>query len=143
MNGMRRRVTRRRVSASSSPMGSLTEVLHLAVTEAADEVVVHHAHGLHERITDGRPDEAEVALRQGVAHRVGFTGARREVTQGAAPILFGSPAHKTPEKHAERRVPNLEVEERARVRDRRMHLLAVAHDAGVLEELRDLLAIVT
>src|SRR5882762_6921439 len=142
MNGMRRRVTRRRVAASRSAMGSGTEVLHLTVTEAGDEVVVHHAHGLHERIADGRPDEAEAALRQGVAHRIGFTGTRREVAQGAAAILFGSPAHEAPEKHAERPVPCLELEERTRVRYRRMHLLAVAHDAGVLEELRDLLAIV-
>src|SRR2546422_11626284 len=143
MNGMRRRVTRRMVAASSSGMGSLTQVLHLAVTEAGDEVVVHHAHRLHERIADGRSDEAEAALRQGVAHRVGFTGARREVAEGAAAILFGSPAHGAPEKHAERPVPCLELEERAGVRYRRMHLLAVAHDAGVLEELCDPLAIVT
>src|SRR2546422_6175268 len=107
MNGMRRRVTRRMVAASSSGMGSLTQVLHLAVTEAGDEVVVHHAHRLHERIADGRSDEAEAALRQGVAHRVGFTGARREVAEGAAAILFGSPAHEAPEKHAERPVPRV------------------------------------
>src|SRR2546426_2087104 len=142
MNGMRRRVTRRRVAASSSGMGLLTEVLHLAVTKAGDEVVVHHAHRLHERIADGRPDEAEAALRQRVAHRVGLPRARREVAEGATAIVFGRPAHEAPEKHAERPVPCLELEERARVRYRRMHLLAVAHDAGVLEQLRDLLAIV-
>src|SRR3989475_9735423 len=134
MNGMRRRVTRRMVAASSSGTGSLTQVLHLAVTEAGDEVVVHHAHRLHERIADGRSDEAEAALRQGVAHRVGFTGARREVAEGAAAILFGSPAHEAPEKHAERPVLCRELEERTGVRYRGMDLLAVRHDAGVLEE---------
>src|SRR6267142_4588974 len=142
MNGMRRRVTRRRVAASRPGIGSLTAVLQLAVAEAGDEVVIHHAHRLHEGIADGRPDEAEATRRQGVAHRVGFTGARREVAERAAVILFGSPAHEAPEKRAERPVRCRELEERAGVRYRRMHLLAVAHDAGVLEELRDLLAIV-
>src|SRR6266404_8206801 len=142
MNGMRRRVTRRRVAASSSGTASLTEALHLAVTEAGNEVVVRHAHRLHERIADGRPDEAEVALCQGVAHRVGFTGARREVAERAAAILFGSPAHEAPEERAERPVLCRELEERTGVRYRGMDLLAVAHDAGVLEELRDLPAII-
>src|SRR6266540_934161 len=132
MNGMRRRVTRRRVAASSAGRGSLTATLHLAVTETGDEVVVHHAHRLHERVADGGPHETEAALRQRIAHRVGFTGARREVAEGAAAILFRSAAREAPEKHAERPVPRLELEERARVRYRRVHLLAVAHDAGVL-----------
>src|SRR2546425_8206242 len=75
MNGMRRRVTRRSVAASSSGRGSPTEALHLAVTEAGDEVVVHHADGLHEGVADGRSHEAEVSLGECRAHRVRLPGA--------------------------------------------------------------------
>src|SRR6266571_3587878 len=69
MNGMRRRVTRRSVAAWSCSLGSRAEALHLAVTEAGDEVVVHHPHSLHEGIADGRPDKAEATLDERRAHR--------------------------------------------------------------------------
>src|SRR5438270_9253925 len=74
----------------------------LRVTEAREEVVVHHADGLHERVTDGRPDEAEPALDQGVAHGVGLTGARGQLAQAAAPVLLGYASHEGPEKASER-----------------------------------------
>ena len=43
-----------------------------ALVEAGHEVIVHHPDGLHERITDGWPDEAESMLFEGLAHRFGF-----------------------------------------------------------------------
>jgi hypothetical protein len=48
------------------------EPLSLSISEAADEVVVHHADRLHVRIHDGRTDEAESALLEILAERVGF-----------------------------------------------------------------------
>src|SRR2546427_6609630 len=81
MNGMRRRVTRRSVAAWSSALGSLTEALHLAVTEAGDEGVVHHPHSLHEGVTDGRPDKAEATLDERRAHRVRLTRPGGEIPQ--------------------------------------------------------------
>src|SRR5436853_7630346 len=112
MNGMRRRVTRRSVAAWSSGLGSLTEALHLAVTEAGDEVVVHHPHSLHEGITDGRPDKAEATLDARRAHRVRLTRPGREIPQRASTPLPRRPPHAAPEQRAERAAPFLACEER-------------------------------
>jgi hypothetical protein len=48
------------------------EPLNLSISKTADEVVVHHADRLHVRIHDGRTDEAESALLEILAERVGF-----------------------------------------------------------------------
>src|SRR5207245_2077931 len=50
-------------------LGSAAE---LGVPETGHEVVVHHPDRLHERVTDGRPDEPEAPLRESGAHRVRF-----------------------------------------------------------------------
>src|SRR5918994_4237487 len=42
----------------------------LLVAEAHRRVVVHHADSLHERVTDGRADEAEAAALEVLAHRL-------------------------------------------------------------------------
>src|SRR5437016_7620417 len=142
MNGMRRRVTRRSVAAWSSALGSRTEALHLAVTEAGDEVVVHHPHSLHEGITDGRPDKAEATLDERRAHRVRLTRPGREIPQRASTVLLRRPTHEAPEKVAERAAAFLEVEEGPGVADCGIHFLAIADDARIPQKLRDLLAIV-
>src|SRR5438034_2122262 len=142
MNRMRRRVTRRSVAAWSSGLGSLTEALHLAVTEAGDEVVVHHPHSLHEGITDGRPDKAEATLDERRAHRIRLTRPGGEIPQRASTVLLRRPTHEAPEKVAERAVAFLEVEECPGVADRGTHFLAIADDPRILQQLRDLLAIV-
>ena len=49
-----------------------TKSVHFAVAEAADEVVIHHPHRLHERVTDGAADELEPAALQVLAHGVGL-----------------------------------------------------------------------
>src|SRR5947199_9141773 len=94
MNGMRRRVTRRSVAAWSSALGSRTEALHLAVTEAGDEVVVHHPHSLHEGITDGRLDKAEATVDERRAHRVRLTRPGGGSPRRAPTVL---PRRPTPE----------------------------------------------
>src|SRR5438034_5187301 len=131
MNGMRRRVTRRSVAAWSSALGSRTEALHLAVTEAGDEVVVHHPHSLHEGITDGRPDKAEATLDERRAHRVRLTRPGGEIPQRASTVLLRRPTHEAPEEVAERAVAFLEVEEGPGVADRGIHFLAIADDPRI------------
>src|SRR2546430_868502 len=112
------------------------------MAEAGDEVVIHHAHRLHERVADGRSHEAEAPLEESGAHGVRFPGARRKVAQGASTVLLRGPAHEAPEKGAERAALPLEREECPGVADGGSDLLAVADDSRVLEELRDLAAIV-
>src|SRR2546430_5533816 len=121
---------------------SLTEALHLAVTEAGDEVVVHHPHSLHEGVTDGRPDKAEATLDERRAHRVRLTRPGGEIPQRASTVLLRRPTHEAPEKVVERAGAFLEVEECPGVADRGNHFLAIADDPRILQKLRDLLAIV-
>src|SRR2546430_4485035 len=144
MNGMRRGVTRRSVAASSAAAvdASVTEALQLAVTETGHEVVVHHADGLHERVADGGSDEVEPALHEGFAHAVRLACARGQVPERAPVVLLGRSTDEAPEKRPERPFPSLKREETTGVRDRRLDLLAVAHDARMLSELGDLLAVV-
>src|SRR5439155_27092631 len=50
-----------------------------AAAEAIDDVIVHHTDGLHEGVADGRADEAEAALGQVLAHRVGLLRRRGDL----------------------------------------------------------------
>lgn len=47
--------------------------------KATDHVVINHAHGLHEGVTDRRADEFEAAAQQVFAHGVGFGRSRRDL----------------------------------------------------------------
>src|SRR5207247_3082725 len=68
-------------------------------------------------------------------------GARAGRGASAGVSAWPTP-RRAPEKRPERPFPNLKLEETTGVRDRRLDLLAVAHDARILEELGDLLAVV-
>ena len=56
----------------------------LRVAEAADRVVVHEPGRLHEGVADGRPDEAEAAPLQLLAHRLRERRLGREARRGSS-----------------------------------------------------------
>src|SRR5688500_12761546 len=56
------------------------------VPETIDRVVVDHPDGLHERITDGRPDEFETAPRKIAAQRVRLRRGGRDLS-GCSPAI--------------------------------------------------------
>lgn len=58
--------------------GILTGVDQLRVAVAVLGVVHDHARGLHQRVANGRTDEGESGLFQGLAHRQRFGGDRRD-----------------------------------------------------------------
>jgi hypothetical protein len=64
-------------------------------------VIIDQPTGLHERIADGRPDEAEAAQAQGLAHGVGFAGAGRHLAQLGPAIPLGLASHKAPDERVE------------------------------------------
>jgi hypothetical protein len=101
-------------------------------------VVVHQAHGLHERVADGGAHEAEAAPRQVLRDRVGLGRTCGHVGQRAPTALDRPAADEAPQIGVEAPVLALHLEERPRVPDARLHLEAVAHDAGVGEEPRAL-----
>src|SRR5512143_2760376 len=55
---------------SPDPNMSPAAQQNLPVPEAAKLMVIHHAHGLHERIADGGTHELEAALLEVLAHCV-------------------------------------------------------------------------
>src|SRR5438067_177114 len=62
---------------------------HLRMPETTHQMVVDHAGGLHERVTDRRSYEGEAALPQVLAHRVRLFGARGNVLSAPPAILQG------------------------------------------------------
>ena len=59
---------RKQVSSSRTEVIQLLDLSDLLVSEAAHEVIVDHADGLHERIAYRRADEFEPAAKQVFAH---------------------------------------------------------------------------
>src|SRR5258708_25281565 len=103
-------------------------------TKASSDVVVHEPAGLHESVADGRPDKAKAALLQIPAHRVRLRGGGRNVAQRPPPAPQRLAAHESPDIAVERTELLLHAQQRLRVRDGRLDLEAVAHDAFVLEK---------
>src|ERR1700737_1244858 len=98
-------------------------------------MVVHEPAGLHESVADGRPHKAKAALLQIPAHRVRLRGGGRNVSQRPPPAARRLAAYESPDIAVERAELLLYAQQRLRVRDGRLDLEAVAHDAFVLEQL--------
>jgi hypothetical protein len=81
--------TLKTVSRSAAPA--------LAEPEAGDDVVVHEPRGLHERVADRRPDEAEAAPVQVAAHGARLGRLRRYLAKRAPAPDEGLASHKPPE----------------------------------------------
>ena len=61
----------------------------LGVGGAAGEVVVDHAHGLHEGVDGGRPDERPAPPLEGAAQRGRFGRGGRDVSDGGPEVGGG------------------------------------------------------
>src|SRR5438045_6554057 len=105
---------------------------HLTVPEAARDMVVHHAHGLHERVADGGADESEPALLEVLAHGLRCGGLRGELTEAFPSVLDRPAVHEAPQIGIERTELIADVERRSGVGDGGLDLHAVADDPGVL-----------
>lgn len=75
----------------------LTGVGQVRVTVAILSVVHDHARGLHERVTNGRPDERETGFFQGTAHGFGLWRNGRDLAAVREVIDLGHAADKRPE----------------------------------------------
>ena len=106
--------------------------LDRAVHAAACGVVVDDAGRLHERVGGRRPDEAEAALLELLGQR-GRLGARGDVVGPRARRLVRLRAE-APEERRQGAVLFDHGQGGAGVRDRRLDLEPVAHDAGVGEQ---------
>lgn len=114
--------------------GILTGVGQVRVTVAVLSVVHDHTRGLHERVTDGRPDKGEAGLFQGFAHGLGLGRNRRNLAAILEVIDLGHAADKRPEQPD--RV--LQRQPCRGVAAGSIELQAVAHDAWVEHKCFDL-----
>jgi len=110
---------------------SFRERSDLAVSDAAHEMVVHHAGRLHVGIDDGRADESKAALLQVAGDGLGERRRRRHVGDRPPGALNGATVDEAPDVLCEAPERSLHVEKGASVADRRLDLEPVADDAGI------------
>src|SRR5262249_18339104 len=99
-----------------------------------DHMIVHHAHGLHVCVADGRADELEATAAQVLAPGIGLAGGRGDLLHVTKAVLDRRTADKVPHVGGKRTELFLHGEEAARVLDRARDLGAVPDDANIREE---------
>src|SRR5438094_10601114 len=100
---------------------------HFTPAKAVDDVVVDEPRRLHERVADRRPDEAEAALLQVLAHRLRLSGRSRDIGELLPPIHQRLAVDEAPQVVAQA----LEFEYAPGVVDRGLDLQAVPNDARI------------
>src|SRR5436190_17492744 len=98
-------------------------------------MVVHHADRLHVRIHDGRTDEAESAVLEILAERVGFGGGRRNLPHRLPSIQTGPSIDEPPAISVETSELVLDREKRPRVAHSGFDLHPVSNDRRIRSEL--------
>jgi hypothetical protein len=106
--------------------------------EASGDVVIDHAHRLHEGVTDGRANKLESAPQQILAKGFRLGGLRGYFSGGFPRIANWAPADEAPEVGVEAAEFLLHCPKGAGVPDGGGDLEAVAHNAGVGEQPPDL-----
>ncbi len=96
-------------------------------------MIVHHAHGLHERITDRRTNEIEAATLEIAAKQIRFQ--RMSLGRRAAFALDSSSLDELPDIFIETAKLFLDIKECFGVPNGRIDLQAIADDAGVAKQL--------
>src|ERR1700752_3108501 len=103
----------------------------LSITEAVDEVVVHHSNRLHECIDDRRSDETESPVLEILAECLGFRRSRGDLSRSLPAVEFGLPADEPPAVGVEFPELFLDLEKCACVANRGLDLHPVADDLGI------------
>ena len=98
-------------------------------------MIVHHSDCLHVCVYDGGTHEAESALFQVLAERIGFGGAGGNLLRGPPAVHFRLSADKAPRVPIESSELLLNGEKRPRVAYGRLDLLPVANDPRIEQQL--------
>src|ERR1051326_1769687 len=99
------------------------------ISEAVDEVIVHHPDCLHVCINNGGTHKAESTLFQVFAERIGFAGGRRNLLHARPAVHFGFSADKAPSVCIKTVELLLNCEKRPRVAHSRLDFLPVSNDS--------------
>lgn len=114
----------------------------LLVTEAADQVIVYHADGLHECVTDCGPHKSETPSFQVLTHRFRFGAPARDLLRMSPLVLYRFSAHKLPNVRVITSKLILHIQKRPCITYSGPYLQAVAHNSRVLHELLYFLPVV-
>lgn len=112
----------------------LFRLLYLLPSRARDHMVVDHAHGLHERITDGGTTESKPPFLEVFAQGVGDSSRRGDFLEAFEPVDGRFMIDEIPEVAVERAEFLLNLEKGLGVPDRALDLQAVPDDALVLHQ---------
>src|SRR6516164_1456165 len=80
--------------SSAGPFARRTR--YFTVPETPDQVIVDHAHGLHEGVTDGASHELEAPPLQGLAHGIRFRRLGRHFHDRPPRVLLRLTAYEPP-----------------------------------------------
>ena len=109
----------------------MEDFLYLFVTEARDDVIIHHPHSLHEGITDHGADKGEAPFLEFPAHHVGFPGAAGNLLQALPAVLNGGAFYKAPQERIKRTIFFLDLDRAASILNGGLDLPPVSDDTGV------------
>ena len=101
---------------------------------ARDEVVVHHAACLHERIADRRTDKLESTFQQVLAQRIALDASRGKLLERPTAVHDGFAADETPKVVVEAAELRLHREKCAGIGNRGQDLKPVAHNTLILKQ---------
>src|SRR5690606_19538940 len=93
----RRPASRSRATCKERRAVSLTVRLQFRMPEAIDQMVVDHAHRLHEGITDRAADKLKTASLEILAQRIGCCRRCGNFAQRLPVVLLGAPLNKPPQ----------------------------------------------
>jgi len=97
-------------------------------------MIVGHADGLHERVTNGGADKFEAGFLESEAHGIGFGGPRRDVRQAAIAGVSWGAVHELPEKGVQRSVGFEQLEGGARIDKGCLDFETIADNPRIGEE---------
>ena len=115
-----------------------TSLRDLAIAEAVDRVIVHHADRLHERVADRRPYKLESPAQEVSTQGLGLRCPRGDLPERSPAIHARCPADKTPHIRIETPELALDGKKGVRVAYRTADLERVANDPRILLQARNL-----
>jgi len=102
-------------------------------------MVVHHAHGLHESITDRRSDKLESPAAQGLTHCPGFSGLCWDIRIGLPVASRCRSGSELPDESIESGAVGANLQEGMGIDDRRFDFTSVTDYAGIGQKSLDVI----
>jgi len=100
-------------------------------------MVVHHPHGLHESVADGRAHKCKTSADKIFAHCIGFSRMGRDLFELLPAIYLSFAAHETPNINIETSKLLLDDEKRFGVFDSGLDLEPVTNDPWIRQQFLD------